>query len=136
MFLCAKIQNASKANKTEASANVNVEEVCPVEKEETPSPIQVATPPPPTEKVPKKKTPKNVKTPKPPKVPKPPKHPKPPKTPKVKGEGKKKGKKAKESPPPAIPNLDLLEAHTKEALTKIETPKKGKVCPGVMVILS
>ncbi|XP_019360598.1 PREDICTED: lysine-specific demethylase PHF2 isoform X6 [Gavialis gangeticus] len=125
-------ENASKANKTEASANVNVEEVCPVEKEETPSPIQVTTPPPPTEKVPKKKTPKNVKTPKPPKVPKPPKHPKPPKTPKVKGEGKKKGKKAKESPPPAIPNLDLLEAHTKEALTKIETPKKGKAAKNVL----
>ncbi|XP_019392492.1 PREDICTED: lysine-specific demethylase PHF2 isoform X3 [Crocodylus porosus] len=125
-------ENASKANKTEASANVNVEEVCPVEKEETPSPIQVTTPLPPTEKVPKKKTPKNVKTPKPPKVPKPPKHPKPPKTPKVKGEGKKKGKKAKESPPPAIPNLDLLEAHTKEALTKIETPKKGKAAKNVL----
>ncbi|XP_029820518.1 lysine-specific demethylase PHF2 [Manacus vitellinus] len=58
----------------------------------------------------------------------------PPKTPKVKGEGKKKGKKAKESPPPAIPNLDLLEAHTKEALTKIKTPKKGKAAKNVLSV--
>ncbi|KAF2983267.1 hypothetical protein EK904_013567 [Melospiza melodia maxima] len=50
------------------------------------------------------------------------------------GEGKKKGKKAKESPPPAIPNLDLLEAHTKEALTKIETPKKGKAAKNVLSV--
>ncbi|KFV67443.1 Lysine-specific demethylase PHF2, partial [Dryobates pubescens] len=64
----------------------------------------------------------------------PPKPPQPPKTPKVKGEGKKKGKKAKESPPPAIPNLDLLEAHTKEALTKIETPKKGKAAKNVLSV--
>ncbi|XP_061213754.1 lysine-specific demethylase PHF2 isoform X1 [Neopsephotus bourkii] len=131
-------ENASKASKADTSANTNAEEMCPVEKEEAPSPIQAMPPPQPLEKLPKKKTPKTVKTPKqlkpskPPKLPKPPKPPKPPKTPKVKGEGKKKGKKAKESPPPAIPNLDLLEAHTKEALTKIETPKKGKAAKNVL----
>ncbi|XP_065543031.1 lysine-specific demethylase PHF2 isoform X2 [Lathamus discolor] len=131
-------ENASKASKADTSANTNTEEMCPMEKEEAPSPIQATPPPQPLEKLPKKKTPKTVKTPKqlkpskPPKLPKPPKPPKPPKTPKVKGEGKKKGKKAKESPPPAIPNLDLLEAHTKEALTKIETPKKGKAAKNVL----
>ncbi|XP_067399922.1 lysine-specific demethylase PHF2 isoform X1 [Emydura macquarii macquarii] len=124
-------ENAFKVVKTEVSANVKVEEICPLEKEEMPSPVQVTPPPPPVEKVPKKKTPKAVKTPKPPKPPKPPKLPK---TPKVKGEGKKKGKKMKESPPPAIPNLDLLEAHTKEALTKIETPKKGKAAKNVLSV--
>ncbi|NWV49235.1 PHF2 demethylase, partial [Daphoenositta chrysoptera] len=130
-------ENASKASKADTSANSTAEEICPVEKEETPSPVQVTPPPPPVEKLPKKKTPKTVKTPKqlkPSKHPKPPKPPKPPKTPKVKGEGKKKGKKAKESPPPAIPNLDLLEAHTKEALTKIETPKKGKAAKNVLSV--
>ncbi|XP_014807014.1 PREDICTED: lysine-specific demethylase PHF2 [Calidris pugnax] len=133
-------ENASKASKADTSANTNAEEISPVEKEEAPSPVQVTPPPPPVEKLPKKKTPKTVKTPKqlkpskPPKLPKPPKPPKPPKTPKVKGEGKKKGKKAKESPPPAIPNLDLLEAHTKEALTKIETPKKGKAAKNVLSV--
>ncbi|NXT02196.1 PHF2 demethylase, partial [Jacana jacana] len=133
-------ENASKASKADTSANTNVEEICPVEKEEAPSPVQVTPPPPPAEKLPKKKTPKTVKTPKqlkpskPPKPPKPPKPLKPPKTLKVKGEGKKKGKKAKESPPPAIPNLDLLEAHTKEALTKIETPKKGKAAKNVLSV--
>ncbi|KAM7040880.1 lysine-specific demethylase PHF2 isoform 1-T1 [Acridotheres tristis] len=128
-------ENASKASKADSSANPTAEEICPVEKEEAPSPVQVTPPPLPVEKLPKKKTPKTVKTPKqlkPSKSPKPPKPPKPPKTPKVKGEGKKKGKKAKESPPPAIPNLDLLEAHTKEALTKIETPKKGKAAKNVL----
>ncbi|KAM9227006.1 lysine-specific demethylase PHF2 [Leptosomus discolor] len=131
-------ENALKASKADTSANTNAEEICPVEKEEAPSPVQVMPPPPPVEKLPKKKTPKTVKTPKqlkpskPPKPPKPLKPPKPPKTPKVKGEGKKKGKKVKESPPPAIPNLDLLEAHTKEALTKIETPKKGKAAKNVL----
>uniref|UniRef100_A0A8C8RVL6 Lysine-specific demethylase PHF2 n=1 Tax=Pelusios castaneus TaxID=367368 RepID=A0A8C8RVL6_9SAUR len=124
-------ENAFKVVKAEVSANVKVEEICPVEKEEVPSPVQMTPPPPPVEKVPKKKTPKAVKTPKPPKPPKPPKLPK---TPKVKGEGKKKGKKVKESPPPAIPNLDLLEAHTKEALTKIETPKKGKAAKNVLSV--
>lgn len=62
--------------------------------------------------------------PKPSKIPKP---PKPPKTLKLKDGSKKKGKKCKESASPTIPNLDLLEAHTKEALTKMEPPKKGKV---------
>ncbi|XP_041047845.1 lysine-specific demethylase phf2 isoform X1 [Carcharodon carcharias] len=38
--------------------------------------------------------------------------------------GKKKGKKEKESTP-LVPNLDILEAHTKEALIKTEVPKKG-----------
>ncbi|XP_075289124.1 lysine-specific demethylase PHF2 isoform X2 [Opisthocomus hoazin] len=133
-------ENASKASKADTSANTNAEEICPVEKEEAPSPVEVTPLPPPVEKLPKKKTPKTVKAPKqlkpskPPKPPKPPKPLKPPKTPKVKGEGKKKGKKAKESPPPAIPNLDLLEAHTKEALTKIETPKKGKAAKNVLSV--
>ncbi|XP_041323159.1 lysine-specific demethylase PHF2 isoform X1 [Pyrgilauda ruficollis] len=130
-------ENASKASKADTSANPAAEEICPVQKEEAPSPVQVTPPPPPLEKLPKKKTPKTVKTPKqlkPSKPPKAPKSPKPPKTPKVKGEGKKKGKKAKESPPPAIPNLDLLEAHTKEALTKIETPKKGKAAKNVLSV--
>ncbi|XP_072438360.1 lysine-specific demethylase phf2 isoform X1 [Chiloscyllium punctatum] len=38
--------------------------------------------------------------------------------------GKKKGKKEKESTV-LVPNLDILEAHTKEALIKTEVPKKG-----------
>lgn len=46
---------------------------------------------------------------------------------KLKDGGKKKGKKCRGSASPTIPNLDLLEAHTKEALTKIEPLKKGKV---------
>ncbi|XP_021395231.2 lysine-specific demethylase PHF2 isoform X1 [Lonchura striata] len=130
-------ENASKASKADTSANPTAEEICPVEKEEAPSPVQVTPLPPPLEKLPKKKTPKTVKTAKqlkPSKTPKTPKPSKPPKTPKVKGEGKKKGKKVKESPPPAIPNLDLLEAHTKEALTKIETPKKGKAAKNVLSV--
>ncbi|XP_072790772.1 lysine-specific demethylase PHF2 isoform X3 [Taeniopygia guttata] len=130
-------ENASKTSKADTSANPAAEEICPVEKEEAPSPVQVTPLPPPLEKLPKKKTPKTVKTAKqlkPSKTPKTPKPSKPPKTPKVKGEGKKKGKKVKESPPPAIPNLDLLEAHTKEALTKIETPKKGKAAKNVLSV--
>uniref|UniRef100_A0A452UM78 GRC5 n=1 Tax=Ursus maritimus TaxID=29073 RepID=A0A452UM78_URSMA len=35
---------------------------------------------------------------------------------------------------PTIPNLDLLEAHTKEALTKIEPPKKGKATKSVLSV--
>lgn len=76
---CAKLQNASKASKADTSANTNAEEICPVEKEEAPSPVQVTPPPPPVEKLPKKKTPKTVKTPKQLKPSKPPKPPKPPK---------------------------------------------------------
>ncbi|XP_067854813.1 lysine-specific demethylase phf2 isoform X2 [Heptranchias perlo] len=38
--------------------------------------------------------------------------------------GKKKGKKEKECTA-LVPNLDILEAHTKEALIKTEVPKKG-----------
>ena len=71
-----------------------------------------------------------MKMPKPSKVPKPPKPPKSLKSPKslkLKDGGKKKGKKSRGSASPTIPNLDLLEAHTKEALTKIEPPKKSKV---------
>lgn len=68
-----------------------------------------------------------MKMPKPSKAPKPPKPPKSPKPLKLKDGGKKKGKKCRGAASPTIPNLDLLEAHTKEALTKIEPPKKGKV---------
>nr|XP_033782294.1 lysine-specific demethylase PHF2 isoform X1 [Geotrypetes seraphini] len=121
-------ENASKINKTELSASINMEEIHAVEKEEALTPRPET---PPVEKVQKKKI-KTVKTPKPPKppkvpkIPKPPKEPKPPKIPKAKEGGKKKAKKLKESAPPSIPDLDLLEAHTKEALTKVETPKKIK----------
>lgn len=100
--------------------------------------------PPPAEKVTKKKTNKSeklTKNPKPPKLPKevkppksakPPKTPKPPKPPKPsknKEGGKKKAKKVKESPSsvPTTPDLDVLEAHTKDALIKVDTPKKGTV---------
>ncbi|XP_078270045.1 lysine-specific demethylase phf2 [Rhinoraja longicauda] len=38
--------------------------------------------------------------------------------------GKKKGKKERDGSG-AVPNLDILEAHTKEALIKTEVPKKG-----------
>uniref|UniRef100_A0A2K6LW52 PHD finger protein 2 n=1 Tax=Rhinopithecus bieti TaxID=61621 RepID=A0A2K6LW52_RHIBE len=89
------------------------------------------------EKVSKKKTPKTVKMPKPSKIPKPPKPPKPPRPPKtlkLKDGGKKKGKKSRESASPTIPNLDLLEAHTKEALTKMEPPKKGKATKSVLSV--
>ncbi|XP_029403230.1 lysine-specific demethylase PHF2 [Mus pahari] len=60
--------------------------------------------------------------------------PKPPKTLKLKDGSKKKGKKCKESASPTIPNLDLLEAHTKEALTKMEPPKKGKTPKSVLSV--
>lgn len=111
---------------------VPTDEVCfgDREKEEPPSPIEASPPRSFLEKVSKKKIPKTVKMPKPSKVPKPPKPPKPPKSPKplkLKDGGKKKGKKCRGAASPTIPNLDLLEAHTKEALTKIEPPKKGKV---------
>lgn len=100
------------------------------EKEEPPSPIEASPPQSFLEKVSKKKTPKTMKMPKPSKVaksPKPPKPLKPPKLLKLKDGGKKKGKKCRGSASPTIPDLDLLEAHTKEALTKIEPRKKGKV---------
>ncbi|XP_053324986.1 lysine-specific demethylase PHF2 isoform X2 [Spea bombifrons] len=139
-------ENASKVTKPDASANMNTEEdrvVEKTEKEEPPSPAPET--PPPVEKPPKKKAPKNeklLKPPKPPKlaklpktekppkapkVPKPPKPPKAPKPPKDKEGGKKKSKKAKETPIslPTTPDLDLLEAHTKDALVKVDTPKKG-----------
>lgn len=111
------------------TAAVSSDEVCfgDREKEEPPSPIEASPPRSFLEKVSKKKTPKTVKMPKPSKVPKPPKPPKPPKSLKLKDGSKKKGKKCRGSASPTIPNLDLLEAHTKEALTKIEPPKKGKV---------
>ncbi|XP_056380287.1 lysine-specific demethylase PHF2 isoform X6 [Hyla sarda] len=133
-------ENASKVNKVDISANTipevnNIPEV-KIEKEEPPSPVPDS--PPPVEKVQKKKTPKNEKLPKPPKPPKPPKEikppkvaklpkpPKPPKSPKSKEGGKKKTKKVKDSPSsvPDSPDLDVLEAHTKDALVKVETPKK------------
>lgn len=111
------------------------DEVCDgeQEKEEPPSPIEATPPRSLLEKVSKKKTPKTVKMPKPSKIPKPPKSPKPPKPPKtlkLKDGSKKKGKKCREAASPTIPDLDLLEAHTKEALTKMEPPKKGKVGHG------
>ena len=111
------------------TAAVSSDEVCfgDREKEEPPSPIEASPPRSFLEKVSKKKTPITVKMPKPSKVPKPPKPPKPPKSLKLKDGSKKKGKKCRGSASPTIPNLDLLEAHTKEALTKIEPPKKGKV---------
>ncbi|KAM5261176.1 lysine-specific demethylase PHF2 isoform 2-T2 [Hipposideros larvatus] len=124
-------ENASKAARPEVTAAISSNDVCfgDREKEEPPSPIEASPPRSFLEKVSKKKTPKTMKMPKPSKVPKPPKSPKPPKPPKslkLKDGGKKKGKKCRGSASPTIPNLDLLEAHTKEALTKIEPPKKGK----------
>ncbi|KAM9325897.1 lysine-specific demethylase PHF2 [Gastrophryne carolinensis] len=137
-------ENASKVTKTDISANtvpeVNtiVEKVEKIEKEEPPSPIPES--PPPIEKISKKKKSeklskplKSTKPPKPPKEAKPPKSAKPPKTPKPpkasknKEGGKKKSKKVKESPPssPSTPDLDVLEAHTKDALVKVDTPKMG-----------
>lgn len=122
-------QTASKAARPEVTTAVSSDEVCfgDREKEEPPSPIEASPPRSFLEKMSKKKTPKAVKMPKPSKVPKPPKPPKPPKSLKLKDGGKKKGKKCRGAASPTIPNLDLLEAHTKEALTKIEPPKKGKV---------
>lgn len=122
-------QNVSKTVRPEVNAVSSSDEVCDGdrEKEEPPSPTEATPPRSLLEKVSKKKTSKTVKMPKPSKIPKPPKPPKPPKTLKLKDGSKKKGKKCKESASPTIPNLDLLEAHTKEALTKMEPPKKGKV---------
>lgn len=125
-------QNASKTARPEVTSAISSNEVCfgDREKEEPPSPIEASPPRSFLEKVSKKKTPKTMKIPKPSKVPKPPKSPKPPKPPKslkLKDGSKKKGKKCRGSASPTIPNLDLLEAHTKEALTKIEPPKKAKV---------
>ncbi|XP_037706924.1 lysine-specific demethylase PHF2 [Choloepus didactylus] len=127
-------ENASKAVRPDVSAAVSSDEICDVdrEREEPPSPLEATPPRSVLEKVSKKKTPKTVKMPKPSKIPKPPKPPKPPKTLKIKDGGKKKGKKYKETASPTIPNLDLLEAHTKEALTKMETPKKGKAPKSVL----
>uniref|UniRef100_H0YZU6 PHD finger protein 2 n=1 Tax=Taeniopygia guttata TaxID=59729 RepID=H0YZU6_TAEGU len=129
-------ENASKTSKADTSANPAAEEICPVEKEEAPSPVQVTPLPPPLEKLPKKKTPKTVKTPNNSSHPKPRRLPNPPNLPNTESEGRrqKERKEVKESPPPAIPNLDLLEAHTKEALTKIETPKKGKAAKNVLSV--
>lgn len=95
------------------------------EPEEPVSPAHVPSPT--REKVTRKKAPK------PPKPPKMPKAPKPPKVPKVKEGGKKKGKKAKEaSPPPPPPpkpsSFAALESHAKDILSKMDQPKKGKVC--------
>ncbi|XP_057579204.1 lysine-specific demethylase PHF2 isoform X1 [Hippopotamus amphibius kiboko] len=129
-------ESASKASRPEVTAAVSSDEVCfgDREKEEPPSPIEASPPRSFLEKVSKKKTPKTVKMPKPSKVPKPPKPPKPPKSLKLKDGGKKKGKKCRGSASPTIPNLDLLEAHTKEALTKIEPPKKGKATKNVLSV--
>lgn len=117
------------------NAAASSDEICDGdrEKEEPPSPIEATPPRSLLEKVSKKKTPKTVKMPKPSKMPKPPKSPKPPKPPKtlkLKDGSKKKGKRNRESVSPTIPDLDLLEAHTKEALTKMEPPKKSKVGEG------
>ncbi|XP_025840270.1 lysine-specific demethylase PHF2 isoform X3 [Vulpes vulpes] len=132
-------ENASKAARPEVTPAVPTDEVCfgDREKEEPPSPIEASPPRSFLEKVSKKKIPKTVKMPKPSKVPKPPKPPKPPKSPKplkLKDGGKKKGKKCRGAASPTIPNLDLLEAHTKEALTKIEPPKKGKATKSVLSV--
>ncbi|XP_043934060.1 lysine-specific demethylase PHF2 isoform X2 [Protopterus annectens] len=128
-------ENTSKVNTVDVSATVTPEEVHPVESDIPPSPVPVITPP--TDKLCKKKASKKVKL------------PKLPKPPKVKEGGKKKGKKGKdrdrekekekeeqekekekdsekESTPPTTPNLDVLEAHTKEALIKMESSKKAK----------
>uniref|UniRef100_G3UDC5 GRC5 n=1 Tax=Loxodonta africana TaxID=9785 RepID=G3UDC5_LOXAF len=130
-------ENASKAARPEVNAVVSSDEVCDTDrgKEELLSPVEITPSQSLLEKVSKKKTPKTV-MPKPSKIPKPSKLPKPPKPPKmlrIKDSGKKKGKKCKETGSPTIPNLDLLEAHT-EALTKIETPKKGKATKSVLSV--
>ncbi|XP_063552643.1 lysine-specific demethylase PHF2 isoform X3 [Gorilla gorilla gorilla] len=132
-------ENASKAVRPEVNTVASSDEVCDGdrEKEEPPSPIEATPPQSLLEKVSKKKTPKTVKMPKPSKIPKPPKPPKPPRPPKtlkLNDGGKKKGKKSRESASPTIPNLDLLEAHTKEALTKMEPPKKGKATKSVLSV--
>lgn len=132
--LLSPLQSASKVIRAEVNAVASADEICDGdrEKEEPPSPIEATPPRSLLEKVSKKKTPKTVKMPKPSKIPKSPKSPKPSKAPKalkLKDGGKKKGRKCRESASPTIPNLDLLEAHTKEALTKMEPPKKSKVGP-------
>ncbi|XP_021104160.1 lysine-specific demethylase PHF2 [Heterocephalus glaber] len=132
-------ENASKAVRPEVNTVASLDEVCGEdrEKEEPPSPIEATPPPSVLEKASKKKTPKTVKMPKPSKIPKPlkpPKPPKPPKTLKLKDGSKKKGKKCRESASPTIPNLDLLEAHTKEALTKMEPLKKSKAPKSVLSV--
>uniref|UniRef100_A0A8C9NVA6 GRC5 n=1 Tax=Spermophilus dauricus TaxID=99837 RepID=A0A8C9NVA6_SPEDA len=126
-------ENASKTVRPEMNVVASSDEVCDGdrEKEEPPSPVGATPPRSLLEKVSKKKTPKTVKMPKPSKIPKP---PKPPKTLKLKDGSKKKGKKCRESSSPTIPNLDLLEAHTKEALTKMEPPKKGKAPKSVLSV--
>ncbi|XP_077308225.1 lysine-specific demethylase PHF2 isoform X2 [Lithobates pipiens] len=142
-------ENASKVTKTDISANtipesnnIVVEKIESEPKEEPPSPVPES--PPPMEKFTKKKTNKSEKLSKPPKPPKPPKEakpvksakppktpkpPKPPKPSKNKEGGKKKAKKMKDSPIslPTTPDLDVLEAHTKDALIKVDTPKKVTV---------
>ncbi|XP_040215241.1 lysine-specific demethylase PHF2 isoform X5 [Rana temporaria] len=142
-------ENASKVTKTDISANtipesnnIIVEKIESEPKEEPPSPVPES--PPPMETFTKKKTNKSEKLSKPPKPPKPPKEakpvksakppktpkpPKPPKPSKNKEGGKKKAKKMKDSPasPPTTPDLDVLEAHTKDALIKVDTPKKVAV---------
>ncbi|XP_076795182.1 lysine-specific demethylase PHF2 isoform X2 [Arvicanthis niloticus] len=129
-------ENVSKTVRPEVNAVASSDEVCDGdrEKEEPPSPIEATPPRSLLEKVSKKKTSKTVKMPKPSKIPKSPKPPKPPKTLKLKDGSKKKGKKCKESASPTIPNLDLLEAHTKEALTKMEPPKKVKTPKSVLSV--
>uniref|UniRef100_H3BAZ8 PHD finger protein 2 n=1 Tax=Latimeria chalumnae TaxID=7897 RepID=H3BAZ8_LATCH len=113
-------QNASKANKTELSANINTDEANQVDKDGAVSPEST-----PVQTVEKSSKKKSLKAEKSPKI---------PKTPKEKDGGKKKGKKGKEVTPPSIPNLDILEAHTKEALTKVETPKKGKAAKNMLSV--
>lgn len=132
-------ENAPKATRPEVTAAISSDEVSfgDREKEEPPSPIEASPPQSFLEKVSKKKTPKTMKMPKPSKVaksPKPPKPLKPPKLLKLKDGGKKKGKKCRGSASPTIPDLDLLEAHTKEALTKIEPRKKGKAAKSVLSV--
>ncbi|XP_054982610.1 lysine-specific demethylase PHF2 isoform X2 [Sorex araneus] len=131
-------ENASKAARSDVTAAVSSDELCfgDRDKEEPPSPIEASPPRSFLEKVSKKKTPKTMKMPKPSKAPKPlkpPKPPKPPKSLKLKDGSKKKGKKYRGSASP-IPDLDLLEAHTKEALTKMEPPKKGKATKSVLSV--
>ncbi|XP_064422293.1 lysine-specific demethylase phf2 isoform X2 [Latimeria chalumnae] len=113
-------ENASKANKTELSANINTDEANQVDKDGAVSPEST-----PVQTVEKSSKKKSLKAEKSPKI---------PKTPKEKDGGKKKGKKGKEVTPPSIPNLDILEAHTKEALTKVETPKKGKAAKNMLSV--
>ncbi|XP_076994776.1 lysine-specific demethylase PHF2 isoform X2 [Tamandua tetradactyla] len=123
-------ESAPKAVRAEVGTAGPPDEVCDADRagEEPPSPLEASPPRALLEKVSKKKTPKTVKMPKPSKAPKP---SKPPKALKIKDGGRRKGKRCKEAAP-ATPDLDLLEAHTKEALTKIETPKKAKAPKSVL----